>query len=95
MKGGDREAALMFSSGSSGEPKGVILTHRNLLGNIEQISDCNLMDHKAIILGNLPLFHSFGFLVTLWYPLIKGLKLVTVPSPLEVNKSLKAIEEEF
>lgn len=92
--GGDEEAALMFSSGSSGEPKGVILSHRNLLGNMEQISDCNLIDSKAVILGNLPLFHSFGFLVTLWYPLIKQISLVTVPSPLEVQKSLKAIEEE-
>ena len=61
---------------------------------MEQISDCNLIDSQAVILGNLPLFHSFGFLVTLWYPIIKQISLVTVPSPLEVQKSLNAIEEE-
>lgn len=92
---GDREeAALIFTSGSSGEPKGVILSHRNLLGNITQISDTNLIGPDQILLGNLPLFHSFGFLVTLWYPLIKGIRLVTLPSPLELRKSIDAIYEE-
>ena len=94
-KKGDREeAALIFTSGSSGEPKGVILSHRNLLGNVEQISDINLIDRSQTLLGNLPLFHSFGFLVTLWYPLIKGIRLVTVPSPLEVRKAVDAIHED-
>ena len=89
---GDREeAALIFTSGSSGEPKGVVLSHRNLLGNVEQISDINLIDRSQTLLGNLPLFHSFGFLVTLWYPLIQGIRLVTVPSPLEVRKAVDAI----
>ncbi|MDE0820636.1 MAG: MFS transporter [Opitutales bacterium] len=92
---GDREeAALIFTSGSSGEPKGVVLSHRNLLGNVTQISDINLISPDQILLGNLPLFHSFGFLVTLWYPLIKGIRLVTLPSPLELRKSIDAIYEE-
>ncbi len=92
---GDREeAALIFTSGSSGEPKGVVLSHRNLLGNVTQISDINLIDQDQILLGNLPLFHSFGFLVTLWYPLIKGIRLVTLPSPLELRKAIDAIYEE-
>ena len=53
-----------------------------------------LIDTDQILLGNLPLFHSFGFLVTLWYPLIKGIRLVTLPSPLELRKSIDAIYEE-
>ncbi len=92
--GGDRECALLFTSGSSGEPKGVPLTHRNLLGNISQINATNFLQDDDRILGTLPLFHSFGFTVTFWTPLLRGLPLVTFPSPLEVKKSIEAIRDE-
>jgi acyl-[acyl-carrier-protein]-phospholipid O-acyltransferase/long-chain-fatty-acid--[acyl-carrier-protein] ligase len=92
---GDRaEAGLLFTSGSSGEPKGVVLTHRNLLANCAQISSLSILPQDARLLGCLPLFHSMGFTVTLWYPLLRGLTVVTVPSPLDTRKIVDAIRDE-
>jgi len=93
-KGGDAEAGLLFTSGSSGEPKGVVLTHRNVLGNCAQIDASGLLPESEKIVANLPIFHSFGFTVTLWYPLLRGCPVVTLPSPLEVKKIAEAIKEE-
>ncbi|MEZ5405534.1 MAG: AMP-binding protein [Verrucomicrobiia bacterium] len=91
-EGGDREAALLFTSGSSGEPKGVILTHRNLLGNAAQVGEVLELTSESKLLGCLPIFHSFGFTVTLWYPLCFGPEVVTYVSPLEVVKLGEIIE---
>ncbi len=89
---GDRqEAGLLFTSGSSGEPKGVVLSHRNILANCAQISSLSILPQSCTLLGCLPVFHSFGFTVTLWYPLLRGSKVVTVPSPLETRKMIDAI----
>ena len=93
-KGGDAEAALLFTSGSSGEPKGVVLTHRNILGNCAQVDAAGLLPPKEVLVANLPIFHSFGFTVTLWYPLVRGCGVVSVPSPLEVKKTADAIAAE-
>ncbi|MGA0846068.1 MAG: AMP-binding protein, partial [Luteolibacter sp.] len=83
---GDDEAALLFTSGSSGEPKGVVLSHRNLLANVTQFASRLDLPTGSSILGCLPLFHSFGCTVTLWYPVIEGVDLVTYPSPLESKR---------
>lgn len=92
---GDREeAGLLFTSGSSGEPKGVALTHRNILANCEQIDAAGLIPASERVVANLPIFHSFGFTVTLWYPLLRGCSVVTLPSPLEVKKIAEAIHTE-
>jgi acyl-[acyl-carrier-protein]-phospholipid O-acyltransferase/long-chain-fatty-acid--[acyl-carrier-protein] ligase len=92
---GDRaEAALLFTSGSAGVPKGVVLTHRNLLANFGQISSMSILPDSATMLGCLPIFHSFGFTVTLWYPLMRGCRLVTTPSPLDTRALVDAIREE-
>ncbi len=92
---GDRnEAGLLFTSGSAGEPKGVILTHRNILANCAQISSLSILPRSASIMGCLPLFHSFGFTVTLWFPMLRGCHVVTVPSPLDTRKIIDAIREE-
>jgi len=85
-KGGDKEAVLLFTSGSSGEPKGVVLTHRNILGNICQFGRRLSMPEGARILGSLPLFHSFGSTVTLWFPIIENYDLVTYPNPIEARR---------
>ena len=93
-EGGDREAALLFTSGSSGSPKGVMLSHQNLLSNCHQISQFGLFAEDARILANLPLFHSFGFTITTLYPLLEGLEIVSATSPLDLASSLRAIREE-
>src|SRR5207248_4862686 len=91
--GGHAEASLLFTSGSTGDPKGVVLSHRNIVGNVSQF--CELLDAKKedAILASLPFFHSFGSTVTLWYPLIEGVRIVTYPSPLEVAKNAALIEK--
>ena len=93
-EGDDDEAALLFSSGSTGEPKGVILTHRNIISNCLQISNCGLFRENETLMACLPLFHSFGFTVTVWFPLITGLRIVTLPSPLEIKRIANTIDEE-
>jgi len=92
-KGEKDEAILLFTSGSSGNPKGVALTHRNVMANVAQFSSRLSMNSSDSILGSLPLFHSFGCTVTLWYPLISGLNLITYPSPLETKKLGELIEK--
>ncbi len=93
-QGGDREASLLFTSGSSGEPKGVPLSHRNILGNIQQIVEFKLFIEGESALGCLPLFHSFGFTVTLWLPLIGQFLVITTPSPFDLSRNIQAIREE-
>jgi acyl-[acyl-carrier-protein]-phospholipid O-acyltransferase/long-chain-fatty-acid--[acyl-carrier-protein] ligase len=91
-EGGHAEAVLLFTSGSTGEPKGVVISHRNIVGNVSQFRQ--LLDAKKndAILASLPFFHTFGSTVTLWYPLIEGVPIVTYPNPLEGAKNAALIE---
>ena len=92
-EGGDQEAVLLFTSGSSGNPKGVVLTHRNILANVSQFGSRLELSNEDKILGCLPLFHSFGSTVTLWYPMLEGVNLVTYPSPLDPPKLADLIQK--
>jgi acyl-[acyl-carrier-protein]-phospholipid O-acyltransferase / long-chain-fatty-acid--[acyl-carrier-protein] ligase len=76
-------ATVIFSSGSTGVPKGVLLSHYNLLANIEAIAQLFWINSNDRIVGVLPFFHSFGFTVTIWFPLISGCGVVYHPNPTE------------
>ena len=91
-EGGHTEAVLLFTSGTTGEPKGVVVSHRNVVGNVSQFRQ--LLDAKKndAILASLPFFHTFGSTVTLWYPLIEGVRIVTYPNPLEAARCAALIE---
>ena len=89
-----KEATILFTSGSSGDPKGVVLSHQNILSNCSQINQLGLFDKDASLLANLPLFHSFGFTVSTCFPLLYDIPIVTVPSPLDVKVGLEAIRKE-
>jgi acyl-[acyl-carrier-protein]-phospholipid O-acyltransferase/long-chain-fatty-acid--[acyl-carrier-protein] ligase len=92
-QGGHAEASLLFTSGSTGDPKGAVLSHRNIVGNVSQFRELLDATRKDAILASLPFFHSFGATVTLWYPLIEGVRIVTYPTPLEVAKNAALIEK--
>jgi acyl-[acyl-carrier-protein]-phospholipid O-acyltransferase/long-chain-fatty-acid--[acyl-carrier-protein] ligase len=90
-KKGDDEATVLFTSGSSGEPKGVVLSHRNILANVCQFSTRIEVPFGSSILGSLPLFHSFGSTVTLWFPILEGINLITYPSALDTKRLAELI----
>lgn len=91
--GDDDEAVLLFTSGSSGPPKGVPLTHRNILGNVAQCRSRIELNQDSRLLGCLPVFHSFGITITLWFPLICGFDVVTYPSPREAKRLGELVEQ--
>jgi acyl-[acyl-carrier-protein]-phospholipid O-acyltransferase/long-chain-fatty-acid--[acyl-carrier-protein] ligase len=74
-------ATVIFSSGSTGDPKGVMLSHRNLAANVESVIQAIDVGPKDRLLGVLPLFHSFGYTVTIWVPLLVGASVVYFPDP--------------
>jgi acyl-[acyl-carrier-protein]-phospholipid O-acyltransferase/long-chain-fatty-acid--[acyl-carrier-protein] ligase len=76
-------ATIIFSSGSTGDPKGVVLTHYNVASNVEQLNQVFLLHSNDRIMGILPFFHSFGFTGTLCLPAATGIGVVFHPNPLD------------
>jgi len=81
----DRLATVIFSSGSTGDPKGVMLTHFNIMANISQVSQVFALDGRDKVLGILPFFHSFGFTAGLWLPAVQGVGVVFHANPLDAQ----------
>jgi acyl-[acyl-carrier-protein]-phospholipid O-acyltransferase/long-chain-fatty-acid--[acyl-carrier-protein] ligase len=78
-------ATVIFSSGSTGIPKGVMLSHYNVLANIEAMAQLFWIGERDRIVGVLPFFHSFGYTVTIWFPLIAGCGVVYHPNPTDAK----------
>jgi acyl-[acyl-carrier-protein]-phospholipid O-acyltransferase/long-chain-fatty-acid--[acyl-carrier-protein] ligase len=78
-------ATVIFSSGSTGVPKGVMLTHRNILANIDAIGQVLHVSDKDVLLGVLPFFHSFGFTGALWFPVVRGFGVAYHPNPMDAK----------
>jgi acyl-[acyl-carrier-protein]-phospholipid O-acyltransferase/long-chain-fatty-acid--[acyl-carrier-protein] ligase len=81
----DDIAAIIFTSGSTGEPKGVMLTHWNLIANMDTTAQVFNLSRQDCMLGVLPFFHSFGYTYTLWFPLIQQYPAVYHPNPIEAK----------
>ncbi|MCW4116311.1 acyl-[ACP]--phospholipid O-acyltransferase [Aurantimonas sp. MSK8Z-1] len=81
-RGNDDVAAILFTSGSEGLPKGVVLTHRNVLANVAQAAARIDFGPHDKLLNVLPLFHAFGLTAGLLLPLTSGVPTVLYPSPL-------------
>ena len=84
-------AAILFSSGSEGIPKGVRLSHTNIMANLKQIAAVLNVQNDDTVMASLPLFHAFGLTVTQFMPLIEGMPLVCHADPTDVLKIAKAI----
>ena len=91
----DKPAVILFTSGSEGSPKGVVLSHANILANASQIwahAD-GLLTAADIAMNPLPVFHSFGLTAGMMLGLLNGMKVVLYPSPLHFKQVPKLIGE--
>lgn len=89
----DRVATVIFSSGSTGEPKGVMLSHHNIMSNIEALRMVFKVNLNDNVCSALPFFHSLGFTATLWFPLTSGFSAAYHPNPLDGEKIAQVVRE--
>ena len=78
----EKPAVILFTSGSEGEPKGVVLSHHNIMANYQQIASRISFNSQDVLLNVLPMFHSFGFTVGTMLPILHGMTTFLYPSPL-------------
>ena len=81
----DSPAVILFTSGSEGTPKGVVLSHANILSNHQQVSARIDFNSQDVILNFLPMFHSFGFTIGTLLPVLNGMKTFFYPTPLHFS----------
>ena len=86
-----RAAAILFTSGTEGEPKGVALSHQNMLANVAQVRAHIDLYPGDVLFNPLPVFHSFGLTVGTILPLIAGVKVVCHPTPLQPKEIVRRI----
>ncbi len=78
----DSTAVVLFTSGSEGTPKGVVLSHANVLANLKQLEARISFTPQDVVLNFLPMFHSFGFTVGSMLPILSGMRVFFYPTPL-------------
>ena len=88
-----RTAVVLFSSGSTGIPKGIMLSHHNIFSDVLAVSRSIAWNRKDRVPGNLPLFHSFGMAVCLWMPLFSGGEVTMLPNPLDASGMAQVLKE--
>ncbi len=88
----DDEATIIFSSGSTSEPKGIVLSHFNLDSNIEAVSQVFPIHQEDRLLGVLPCFHSFGFM-SMWLSLNNGMPIIFHANPLDPEMVGKLVHD--
>lgn len=88
----DDPASILYTSGTTGTPKGVMLSHRNFLANTRSILEFGLAGPSDILLAILPLHHSYAFTITLLMPLLLGARIVYVQT-LKGPELLRAMQE--
>lgn len=79
------DALILFSSGSEGTPKGVQLTHKNIVANAQQMDYIIKLHRGDVMTSLLPLFHSFGFTMTFMAPMLDGVPMVLCPDPTDIK----------
>lgn len=89
----DRPAVILFTSGTEGEPKGVALSHFNILINIEQARNHVPLYTTDVMFDALPMFHCFGLNTGVILPLMLGFKTVLHPTPLQPKEISRRIRE--
>jgi len=87
-------AVILFTSGTEGAPKGVALSHANLLANVEQVRAHVAFYPTDIMFNPLPTFHCFGLLAGAMLPLLLGMKTVLHPTPLQPHDIVRRIKEQ-
>lgn len=87
----EQAAAILFSSGSEGEPKGIVLSHRNIVANCLQVSDVLNITEQDMVMACLPLFHCYGLTMTCLLPLLEGIPVVCHPDSADATNIAKAV----
>ena len=89
----DSPAVILFTSGTEGKPKGVALSHANLLANVKQVCLHESLFSNDILFNPLPTFHCFGLVLGVLTPLLLGIKAVLHPTPLRPHEIVRRFKE--
>ncbi len=93
-KNPDSTGVVLFTSGTEGDPKGVVLSHANVIANVEQVrAHIDLYPETDIVFNPLPTFHCFGLTVGAILPIMAGVKAVFHPTPLQPREIAKRIRK--